>query len=79
MAGITLTIAQAALDRWVAADVALATSQSYEIETNGTRRKLTRADAVEVRHNITFWDGKVRELTTAAGGGRRRIRYLVPE
>lgn len=79
MAGITLAQAEVALALWLAADAALSTSQSYEIDTGNGRRKLTRADAAEVRNNITFWDGKVNALTAAASGGRRRTRYVVPE
>lgn len=76
MAGITLAIAQAALDRWLLADAALASSQSYEMESEGMRRKLTRADAGEIRRNIEKWDRLVKNMTP---GARRRIRYLVPE
>lgn len=76
--GITLAEAQVQLALWLAASAGLASSQSYEIETNGVRRSLTRADAAEVRRNIEFWDGKVQALSVA-GTGRRRTRYMVPE
>lgn len=79
MAGITLAQAQAKLDLWLAADIAVAGGQQYEIETGNGRRRLWRADALEIRENIKFWDEKVKELTPAGGGGRRRIRYVVPE
>lgn len=79
MAGISLADAQAQLALWLAASSSIAAKQSYSIETAGTRRQLTHVDAAEVRNNIAFWDAKVKELTPAASGGRRRIRYVVPE
>lgn len=79
MAGITLAQAQTNLDLWLAASAAVAGSQSYEIETGNGRRKLTRADALEVRNMIKFWQDQVNALTSAEAGGRRRTRYVVPE
>jgi len=78
MAGITLADAQAQLAIWLAASVAVAKSQSYEIDTGNGRRKLQRADAAEIRQQIEFWDARVKALTAAASGGRRRTRYVVP-
>ncbi|MES2007946.1 MAG: DUF6148 family protein [Pseudomonadota bacterium] len=70
---ITVEQAQAALSAWYAASLAVAKSQSYEFEG----RKLTRADAAEIRQQITFWEGK---LAAARNGGRRmRIGYGVAE
>jgi len=77
--GITLAQAQAALANWLAADVAVARNQRYRIDTGAGYRELFRADAVEIRNNIQYWDAKVKALTPAAAGGKRRIRYLVPE
>lgn len=77
MAGITLAQAETALASWLAADAALATSQSYRISVNGSERQLTRADAAEVRENIKFWDAKAKALAAAASG-RPRTRYMVP-
>jgi hypothetical protein len=77
MAGITLAQAQAQLDTWLAASTAVASSQSYEIPQGGGQRKLTRADAAEIRQQVDFWDTKVKSLTSAAAGGRRRTRYVV--
>ena len=79
MAGITLQHAEAQLSAWLAASEAVAQNQSYLMESGGSRRSLTRADAAEVRNQITFWDRKVRELTLLATGARRRTRYVVPE
>lgn len=70
MAGITLEHAEAQLALWIAADTAVASSQSYEI--NG--RKLTRADATAIRENITFWNSWVQKLDRST---RRGPRYGV--
>ena len=66
MPGITLTQAEAQLTSWLAADTAVATGQSYSIGG----RSLTRANAKEIRDNITFWDKHVKRLTR--GGIRVR-------
>jgi hypothetical protein len=79
MAGITLEQAQAQLALWLAASSALASGQSYSIDTAGVRRQLTRVDAAEVRTSIDYWQRKVTELASIGAGGRRRIRYVVPE
>lgn len=79
MAGITLAQAQAQLEMWLAASEAVSQSQSYRIETNNASRYLSRADASEIREQVKFWDGKVKEMTPPAAGGRRRTRYVVPE
>jgi hypothetical protein len=79
MAGITLAEAQAQLALWMAASTAIAAKQSYSIDTAGVRRQLTLVDAAEVRNNIDYWQRKVMELTPVGSGGRRRIRYVVPE
>ncbi len=60
MAGITLAQAEAKLTEWMNADTAVATSQEY---TTASGRRLTRADAKEIRDNIEFWDAKVKSLT----------------
>lgn len=77
MAGMTIEIAQAHYDAWLAADLALATSQSYRISVNGSERQLARADAAEVRLNLEYWLGQVK-LLTSAGTRRARTRYVVP-
>lgn len=79
MAGITLAQAQAQLDTWLTANSAVASGQEYEIDTGSGRRRLRRADAAEIRQQIDYWDGKVKSLTPASGGGRRRTRYIVLE
>lgn len=59
MAGITLIQAEAKLAEWLAADTAVAFGQSY---TMGGRQ-LSRANAAEIRNNVTFWDEKVQKLS----------------
>lgn len=70
---ITLQQARTSLSRWIAASEAVASNQSYEIDG----RKLTRANAKEVREMISFWEAKVRELENPATGGRARARRIV--
>lgn len=76
MAGITLAVAEAKLELWLVAETALASSQSYEIDTGTGRRQLTRVDLSEVRKTIDYWQGKVNALT-AVTNGRRRTRLIV--
>lgn len=79
MAGITIEQAQAHLNAWLEASLAVAKGQAYEIEDGGMRRSLTRVNAEHIDRMITFWQGKVNALSPAASGGRRRLRYVVPE
>lgn len=79
MVGVTIAQAEAQLATWLAASTAVAASQSYEIDTGNGRRKLTRADAAEIRQQIDYWDAWVKKLTPSSVGGRRRTRYVVPE
>lgn len=71
MAGMTLKQAQKHLDIWLAAELEIATSQSYKIGT----RTLTRADLKEVRNQIKFWEDKVDHLSRK---GRNRVYRAVP-
>lgn len=79
MAGITLAQAEAQLTVWLEADSKVASGQEYSI--NG--RSLRRSDAKEIRANIDYWDGKVKQLATLAESGQTRrgprARYLIPE
>ena len=80
MAGITLVIAEEQLAAWIAASTEVATAgQSRLIDYSGRRYDLRQADAAEIRQQIQFWDSKVNALTAAESGGRRRVRYVVPE
>ncbi|MCP3177294.1 DUF6148 family protein [Desulfuromonas sp. KJ2020] len=62
MAGITLETAEAQLQYWIAADMAVSGGQSFEHNSGGQVRKMTRADAAEIRNNIDYWDGWCRRL-----------------
>jgi len=70
MAGITLAQAETELALWLAADAKVATGQSYSI----AGRSLARADAKEIRDNITYWDFHVKRLTR----GGIRVRHATP-
>ena len=72
MAGITLAQAQAQLDAWLAASLATATGQAYEI----AGRRLTRANAAEITANIDTWNARVITLSLRASG-RSRSRTVV--
>ncbi len=75
MAGITLAQAQTQLDAWLAASLAIANNQSYSIETGGTQRTLTRANAAWINRQITYWNGQVKKLSRTRSG---RTKYVVP-
>jgi hypothetical protein len=79
MPGITLAQAQAQLNAWLEASIAVTKKQSYEIDIGNGRRSLTLVNAEHIQGMITFWQEKVSSLTTSAEGGRRRVRYVVPE
>jgi len=61
---LTLTEAQAQLDAWEAASLAVASNQSYTIKD----RSLTRADASDILAMINYWSGMVARLTRNAAG-----------
>ena len=63
MAGITLAQAQEQLDKWMEANLAVASGQSYTIGS----RSLTRANAAEIREQIDFWDTRVKRLSRGGG------------
>lgn len=71
MAGITLDQAQTQLDAWLAANVRVASNQSYSIGG----RTLTRANAKEIRDQVDFWDRQVKRLSLVQTG-RSRVRYV---
>lgn len=72
MAGITLQEAQNHLEIWLAAELELATSQSYTIGT----RSLTRANLAEVCEQVKYWEKKVRQLQSEKG--RNRVYRCAP-
>jgi len=65
MAGITLAIAQAQLDAYLAAETAVLAGQEYKIEG----RMLRRADLAQIQAGINAWDQRVKRLS-ARGAGR---------
>jgi hypothetical protein len=67
MATITLAQAQEQLDAYLAASLKVATGQEYEI----AGRRLKRADAGEIRRQITFWERQVSRLSGGGNGGIR--------
>lgn len=72
MSTISLSTAQAQLDLWIAADTAIAKSQSYSIGD----KSLTRANAKEVTDKIKFYNNLVARLSSGNGG--MRVRRIVP-
>lgn len=72
MSGMTLQKAQEHLNAWLAANLALATSQSYKVGT----RSLTRADGAEVQRQINYWSSEVQRLSSGRGRGARVIRAI---
>lgn len=75
MAGITVERATEMLELWLKAEEALATSQSYTIQTDGSSRTLTRADLADVGKRVSYWQGKLAAAERRASG-RGSMRYL---
>lgn len=71
MAGINLTIAQAKLDAYLAAETAVLSGQRYEIEG----RMLQRANLAEIQTGIDIWNQRVQRLSARAAG---RSAAIVP-
>jgi hypothetical protein len=74
MAGITLAQAETQLAKWLAADTAVASGQSYSYDG----RTLTRADSKQIRENIEYWDKKVRTLSASTSRTGPIIRGATP-
>jgi len=66
MADLTEAQAQTQLDLWIACDTAISTGKAYTIGN----RALTRADAAEVRGQLTYWRRAVKTLAAKALGLR---------
>ena len=64
---VSLAQATAALTAWTAADIAVATGQSYTIGS----RTLTRADADTITAKINYWSGVEAGLQRHAAGKPR--------
>ena len=58
---LTLSQAQASLNAWIAADLAVARGQSYSM--NG--RSLTLANTREIREQIQYWERRVATMQSA--------------
>jgi hypothetical protein len=69
---LDLATAQAHLDAWLAADLAVSKGQSYAIGT----RSLTRANAAEIRTQIEYWKAHVNALTPGGRAGGIRVRGI---
>lgn len=63
MAGITLAVAETKLQLWLDADAAVARNQEFWVEN----RKVTRADAREIRRNVDYWQGWIYRLSRVRG------------
>ena len=64
--GITLPEAKVQLSKWLAADAAVSTGQSYIIDLGEERQQLTRADAAAINKNVEYWNTMVRRLSGAS-------------
>lgn len=71
--GLSLEQAQAQLNAYVAAEIAVLTNQSYSI----AGRTLTRANLADIQRGIAMWNQRVQELSRAASG-RGRCRHPSP-
>ena len=63
-----IATAQAHLDAWLAADLALAKNETYTISTPSGSRSLTRADGGIVKERIASWQRTVQTLRAEAAG-----------
>jgi hypothetical protein len=73
MAGITLAQAQAQLDAWLAASIAISAGQSYTIAAGDSTRTLTRANLADVTAAIDRWSAEVQRLSRV----KPRTRFMV--
>ena len=75
MAVFSKKLCQTKLQTWLDAEEAVATGQSYQIGT----RMLTRADLKQIREQMEYWAGKLKEAEAEEKrGGRNRIFRAVP-
>lgn len=70
---VTLEQAQAQLDAWLAASMALATAQSYTFQDGPNVRTVTRANLKEVMEWVKYWQRVVDRLSNTTP----RARYGV--
>ena len=79
MAIFTITEIDEQIAAYKAALLALATSQSYEIDVAGFTRRLIKADLPEIRKTLTFLKTERADLESAAaspGAGVSRINVM---
>jgi hypothetical protein len=73
---INLEIAKNQLNTWLAANLAVASGQAYEIEMGGTKRKLTRVNSKEILEQIKFWSKEIALLESGQKG--IQTKYVIP-
>jgi hypothetical protein len=61
--GITLADAKTQLAIWMTADAAVASGQSYRLNTGGNDRQITRVNASEITAKINYWQNLVTRLS----------------
>lgn len=71
MSNVTLIQARDALNRWLAADKAVATGQSYQLGN----KQLTRTHAAEIRANINYWNKQISIINGQGSIRVRRVRF----
>ena len=71
---MTSATAQAHLDAWIAADLAVSSGQSYSIG----QRSLSRANVTEIRNQITYWQRVLDRLAAVAAGNTGNASVLTP-
>lgn len=71
MAGITLEIAEARLQKYLDAEEKILAGQKVEMDG----RTLTRADLAAVQQGVELWNGRVNKLTRS---GRLQVREVIP-
>ena len=80
MSYIALETAQNHLDKWLEAEMEIATSQSYTMSGTNGSRTLTRANLTEVRNAISFWEKKVAEIKASTSKKPRSKSWrIVPK
>jgi hypothetical protein len=70
MSGLLRDEAERQLALWLKASEAVSQSQAYTIAGENSSRSLTRADAAEIRAQITFWDKQLKRLARRGIGAR---------
>ena len=70
---VDLATAQTYLDTWTAAQVGLASNESYTLTfPNGTSRTVTRTDEQTIRNQIAYWHRVIQALDANARGASQK-------